>query len=332
MQIGRVLAGLVVVMLLAGAVVGGIFVLHEKTGGGLSIQVRFQQAGGLVEGDDVVYGDRVVGRVVRLEQSGGGVLAQLRISTDHGPLVRTGSRFWIDKRLGSSMVMFDSPARAGDPALTGHEFTGLDSRPAPDPETLPPPPTRQLKARPAWLCEVRVNVTVKVGAELTEDRPRKAAGVIVEVLPGGELLVLAPAWVAQRSGELIAVRWRVELIGGETLAAEPVHEDERFLVLRLPQGNWRGSAGELWPEALADQQGLLATDFPGSAVTMVHSMVKETGELQFRGELSQGLVTMVDGTRPAGFALPPVGTRFGAQWLPLNGAGYAIMAARKHPD
>lgn len=328
MKTGRIVAGLFVLLLLAGAVAGGILVLHETSGGGLAVTVRFTDAKGLMEGDDVVYGDTPVGRVAQLDESADGVLAHLRIASDHAGLVRTGSRFWVDQRLGGSIVMFDAPARAGTTAPGGHHFTGLEARPAPDPETLPPPPARKLPARPAWLCEVRVNVTVKVGDELTEDRARKSAGVIVDTSPTGELLVLAPAWVAQRSGETLAVRWRVELIGSETWSAEPAFENERFIVLRLPPTNWAGKPASLWPTELPDAQGLLVTDFEGSAVTMTHT----AGALEYRGQVREGLVAMVEGTHPAGFALPTVGTRYGAQWLSLHGAGDAIAAARKLPE
>jgi hypothetical protein len=78
-----------------------------------------------------------------------------------------------------------------------------------------------------------------------------------------------------------------------------------------------------WPDALADRQGLMLSDFESTAWV---AQLRE-GSLEFRGALEGAHVAMVDGLNLAGFALPAVGNTKGARWTPLDGAAALIESA-----
>ena len=226
--------------------------------------------------------------------------------------------------LAMAILMFDSPIDSGPVVKPGHRFEGWTERPPPDPKALPPSVPRNLSARPVWLCEVRAVLELSAGADLTETQRRKTAGVVAGVRENGELLVLAPSWVVEYSGELVGERYRVELIGGATYVAEILHERLPFVVLLLRETEYQGSAAPFWPEALADEQGLLLTDFEGTAYAVKHTV----GEVALRAKVEQGYVALIEGLNVAGFALPAVGANRGVVWVPLNGAGDAMEEAR----
>lgn len=319
MRLVHIAVGLLLVAAMAASVVVGLVLLRSSDGNGLPFVVRFDDAGGLQPDHDVVYGDKVVGRV---ETVAGGVVTA-RVAADFAHYLRRDSRFWVQSNLGAKFLCFDSPPESGPAAQPGAEFIGLPGRPAPTPSQLPPPVPRKLASRPAWLCDVRAVVTLADGNETVRDQARKGAGAIVASV-GDYLLVLAPAWLLERSGEAVSERVRVELAGGENLLARPLEVSGGLCVLAVQGSAWRGTPATLWPDALADGQGLVLADHEGMSWAARHS----GGQLEFRAALDAGQVAFVDGLNLAGFALPKVGERTGARWVPLNGALTLIETAR----
>lgn len=319
MRLLHITIGTLLVAALAASVVVGLYALRASEGNGLRVVVEFESAQGLQPDGDVLYGDKVVGRVEAVE--GGSITA--RIAAENASFVREGSRWWVQDNLGVSFLVFDSPSEAGPVAQNGRRYTGLAERPALAASELPPPVPRRLAARPAWLCDVRVVITLADGADTVRDQARGGAGAIVDK-QGDNLLVLAPSWLLERSGEVVGERARVELAGGENLIATVVELSGALCVLAVPGSNWRGAFAPLWPDALAEGQGLVLTDFEGMSSAAKHS----GGGLEYRAALQAGQVALVDGLNLAGFALPKVGERTGARWVPLNGALTLVEAAR----
>lgn len=323
MRVARVALGAVLLVVVASAALAGVWMLRQAGGGGMAIRVEFQDARGLAPDDHVIYGDSVVGRVEDVATFNGKSVVVARIAADQSVLVRQNSRFWIHSKLGSAILLFDTPKAGGAAVESGHTFTGLAEPPDPDPALAPAAVPRKLSARPGWLVEFRATLELKAGADLTETQQRKVTGVIAGVRADGELLVLAPSWPVEYSGELVGESYRVELIGGATHVADILATRLPFVVLRVPATQYTGSAAPFWPDALADGQGLLLTDFEGNAFTAVHS----DEEVRLRARTGLGLVALVDGTNVAGFTLPAVGLPEGVYWVPLNGAGTAIEEA-----
>ena len=321
MRIVRIVLGVFVLLLLAGGVAGGVWVLYEHGGGGLPVSITFDEGKGISSGDEVVFGDRLVGRVSHVDADGDGVLVHAVIAADHAELLRDGCRFWIDSRFGSTILNFDRSI--GVPALPGQQFKGLAERPQPDPELTPPPLARPLKVRPVWLCEVRATLTTRVGTEESIDRTRKGAAAIVHVNAQGDLLVLCPAWLIEPAGPVIAQSIRVEMIGEGTRVADLVEQRREHAVLLIRATAYREKAATLWANELADGQGLVLTDFDGAS----YPAEVRQGGVDFKGVLEQGDVALIDGTKLAGFALPSVGRSSGLRWISLHGAGTAIDAA-----
>ncbi|MBK8206663.1 MAG: hypothetical protein IPK87_07675 [Planctomycetes bacterium] len=322
MRVVRVFLGIFVVLLLAGGVAGGVWVLYEHGGGGLPVSVAFDDGKGISSGDEVVFGDRLVGRVNSVDADGDGVLVHAVIAAEHAELLRDGCRFWIDSRLGSTILNFDRSI--GVPALPGQQFKGLSERPQPDPELTPAPLARPLKVRPVWLCEVRATLTTRVGTEESIDRTRKGAGAIVHVNAQGDLLVLCPAWLIEPAGPVLAQSIRVEMIGEGTRVADLVEQRGEHAVLLIRATAYRENAATLWPHELADGQGLVLTDFDGAS----YPAEVRQGGVEFKGVLEQGNVALVDGTKLAGFALPNVGRSSGMRWISLHGVGTTIDIAQ----
>lgn len=183
---------------------------------------------------------------------------------------------------------------------------------------------RKLRAPPSWLCEVRVTLDLDDGTEFGMTQRRKGVGAVVEQFANGDLLVLAPSWVAQYSGDLLSETFRVELTGGVNMVAEPAAIRLPFIVLLVRKSDYAGETAALWPEALANEQALVLTDFEGLALTGIH----REGSVEVKARIGQGLVALIDGTKVAGFVIPPVGRNFGATWVPLNGAGIVLDEAR----
>ncbi|MCB9933390.1 MAG: MCE family protein [Planctomycetes bacterium] len=323
MRVVRISIGAVLLVVVASAALAGVWMLRQAGGGGLAVRVEFNDAKNLAPDDDVIYGDGIVGRVESVAQLNGRQVVTARIAAENASLVREGSRFWIQSNLGSSILLFDTPKKGGAAIKPGHTFNGLPEAPEPDPELAPPAAPRKLTARPSWLCELRASLELKAGGDLTETQQRKVTGVVAGERENGDLLVLAPSWAVEYSGELAAESYRVELIGGATHVAEILAVRLPFVVLRVPASEYKGNAAPFWPDALADGQGLLLTDFEGNAFTAVHT----AGEVQLRARTGLGLVALVDGTNVAGFTLPAVGQPEGVRWVPLNGAGTAIEEA-----
>ena len=317
----RIAVGLVLLVGVSSALLAGVWVLREAGGGGLPFTVSFEDARNLKADDSIIYGDAIVGRVENVD----GNVVHARVAAEHANLVQRGSRFWIHSRPAMAILMFDTPTNAGGVIEPGHRFTGLTQRPDPDPQLAPPATPRKLAARPVWLCEVRVTLELAAGADLSETQRRKAAGVVVERLADGTLLVLAPSWVVEYSGDLLSEAHRVELIGGATFAAELVETRVPFAVLAVRDTGYVGALAPLWPDALADAQGLVLTDLEGMAFTVEHRQAA----VELRAQIAQGYVALIDGANVAGFAVPVVGRSQGATWIPLNGAGTAIQNAKR---
>lgn len=319
MKLLHITIGTLLVAAMAASVVVGLYALRASEGNGLQVLVTFEDTQGLQPDCDVVYGDKVVGRVEAV--MGNDVTA--RVAAENATFVRGNSRFWVQKNLGESFLCFDTPPEAGTPAESGSRFVGLAQRPDPPPSALPPPTPRKLASKPAWLCDVRVVITLQDGADTVRDQARKGAGAVVGT-EGDHLLVLVPAWLFERSGESVGERARVELAGGENVIATPIEFAGPLCVLAVQGSAWRGTLAPLWPDAMADGQGLVLADYAGVSWSAKHS----GGQLEFRAPLDGGHAAFVDGLNLAGFALPKVGERTGARWVPLNGALTLIQAAR----
>lgn len=321
MRHARILIGVLVLLLLASGVAAGVWALYEQGGGGLPIEISFADAQGLSTHDQVLYGDRIVGRIDRVDPEGQGVVVHAIIAAEHADLVREGCRFWVESRLGSAILHFDRSVGAA--AQPGRRFDGLPDRPEPDPELTPAPLAKPLKLRPVWLCEVRATLTTRVGAEETLDRTRKGAGAVVHANAQGDLLVLCPAWLLEPAGPVLAQSVRVELIGEGTRVAEVLELRGEHAVLLIQATAYREKAATLWPSELPDRQTVVLTDFDGTS----YPAELRAGALEFKGVLEQGNVALVEGINLAGFALPNVGSRTGARWISLRGAGTTIDRA-----
>jgi hypothetical protein len=316
----RIAIGAVLLVAVTSAALAGVWYLRQQGGGGLPVTVEFADVEGLSADDDILYGDRIVGRVEDVQ----GGMVHARVAADHASLVRENCRFWISSHVGSSVLMFDSPKDAGAEVEPGHRFAGLDKPPKPDPAFEPPATPRKLSARPSWLCEVRANIELSAGGDLTEVQRRKVTAVIAGVRENGDIIVLAPSWAVQYSGQLLGETYRVELLGGETLAAELLTTRLPFAVLRCRETAYKGPAAPFWPDELADNQGLLLCDLEGNAYAAMHT----GGQVALRAGLAHGFVAFIEGTNVAGFCLPAIGRNEGVEWVPLHGAGSAIEEAR----
>lgn len=319
MRLVYITLGTLLVAALAASVVVGLHFLRSADGNGTRFHVELESTSGLGPDDDLLYGDKVVGRVELVADSE----VTARIAAEHAGLLREGSRFWVQRTLGAAFLCFDTPSDAGPVAAQGARFRGLTQRPDPLPSQLPPPLPRRLSSRPAWLCDVRAVITLADGTETVTDQVRKSAAAVV-ARQADYTLVLAPSWLLERSGQAVSERARVELAGGENLVATPLVISGPLCVLAVQGSAWRGTPATLWPEALNDGQGLVLADYAGLSWVARHS----GGELEFRAGLEGGHVALVDGLNLAGFALPKVGERTGARWVPLNGALTLIETAR----
>jgi hypothetical protein len=319
----RIVLGSLILLAIAAGSVAGVWMLYQHAGGGLPVEVVFQDTKGLGPGDRVFYGDQFVGRIERIEPEPPGQLVRVRIAADHARLVREGSRFWIESHIGTNLLRFDRTSDAGPPAQPGARFQGLAERPDPDPELLPPPAARPLRARPVWLCGVRATTTSRITRDEVIDRARKAAGAVVHVSSGGDLLILAPAWVIEPQGEVLGRVIRVEIIGEGVRLASLVHARGDHAILHVSSTEYRQVPAELWPYEIENGQTLVLADSAGAA----RPTVLEEQELVFRAELMQGHVALIEGLNLAGFAVPKVGAAVGAEWVSLHGAGTVLDEA-----
>ena len=297
-KIIRPLIGACVLLAIFGGVIGGIYLLMEAEGGGVGFYVTFRDAKNLEPGSNLIYQDRSVGRVVSVDKTGDLYVINARLSSEHEELLHAKSRFWVQDPLGKSLLCFDNPREPGPVTGEGARFTGLESRPAPD--FMPPPPARKLEARPAWLCEVRVTATLALGENVKDERRKSAAAVVKR---DEATWVLAPAWVWNYAGEIKARQAFVEFPGGETRTAEVAKEIGAFILLRIEESGWQGKVATLWTEELAQGQGLAAMNAKGEyfAATL------KGNTLEGMGTMDGAYVACIDGTKVAGFALPPVG-------------------------
>jgi hypothetical protein len=320
MRTVRIILGSLVLVALAASVVLGVWVLREHTGGGLPVEVAFDDISSLAPRAHVFYGDQQVGRVEHIKRANTGYVVRVRIAAEHASLVRERSRFWIEDHWQITLLRFDRTSDAGPQAQPGATFSGLAQPPDPDPALMPPPAARPLRVRPVWTCVVRATVASRVGRDEVLERSRRAAGAVVEVRTDGDLLILTPAWVVEPQGELIARAVRVEIIGEGVRLAEVLAVHERHAVLYVPATEYRQPPAQLWPHELGPDQVLVLASAEGSGRTAVYT----GGQLQFRAVLGQGHVALIEGTRLAGFAVPPVGADTGAEWVSLHGAGTLI--------
>jgi hypothetical protein len=317
MRAPRIILGTLVLAGLAAGVAAGVWVLREHAGGGLPVEVAFDDIGELGPRAQVFYGDRHVGRVEHVRRMDGSLVVRARISAEHAPLVRERSRFWIEHVRDAAVLRFDRTADAGPQAMPGATFRGLVQPPDPDPALMPPPASRPLRVRPVWACVVRASVASRMGRDEVIERSRRAAGAIVDVNAAGDVLILAPAWVLEAQGDVVEREIRVEILGEGVRLAGLVAAHGELAVLHVASTAYRQPAAELWPHLLEPGQVLVMASAEGSGRTAVY-----TGEqLEFRTELRQGQLALIEGTRLAGFGVPRVGADIGAEWVSLRGAG-----------
>jgi hypothetical protein len=276
----------------------GVYLLYQAEGGGVGFYVTLRDAKNLEPGSNLIYQDRSVGRVVSVDKTGELYVINAQLSSEHEELLHAKSRFWVQDPLGKSLLCFDNPREPGAVVGEGARFVGLESRPAPD--YMPPPPPRKLETRPGWLCEVRVTATISLGENVKDERRKSAAAVVKR---DDATWVLAPAWVWSYSGEVKARQAFVEFAGGETHTAEVVNVVGAFILLRVEDASWQGKVATLWPDELAQGQGVAAMNTRGEyfAATL------KGNTLEGMGEMDGAYIACVDGTKVAGFALPPVG-------------------------
>jgi hypothetical protein len=320
----RIAIGAILLVAVTSAALAGVWMLRQAGGGGVPVRVEFADTQGLRADDDILYGDGIVGRIESVDD--GVVVA--RVAAEHASLLRVNSRFWIQSHIGSSVLIFDTPKEGGAQAEPGQTFAGLDKPPKPDPALAPPAVPRKLNARPSWLCELRANIELSAGSDLSEVQRRKTAAVIAGVRENGDLIVLAPSWAVEYSGTMTGETYRIELIGGATYTSEILATRLPWVVLLARETEYRGNPAPFWPETLADGQGLVLCDFEGNAFTAIHT----AGEVDLRAKIDHAFVAFIEGTNVAGFTLPAVGKNEGVTWLPLNGAGTAVEEARAKLD
>jgi len=313
-KIIRPLIGACVLLAMFGAAGLGVYLLYQAEGGGVGFYVTLHDAKNLEPGSNLIYQDRSVGRVVSVDKTGELYVINARLSSEHEELLHAKSRFWVQDPLGKSLLCFDNPREPGPVTGEGARFVGLESRPAPD--YMPPPPARKLEARPGWLCEVRVTATITLGENVKDERRKSAAAVVKR---DDATWVLAPAWVWSYAGEVKSRQAFVEFPGGETRTAEVVNVMGAFILLRVEDSAWQGKVATLWPDELAQGQGLAAINAKGEyfAATL------KGNTLEGMGTMDGAYVACVDGTKVAGFALPPVGE---------SGVGFVALTAEVVPS
>ena len=318
MRTFRIVLGACLLLAVSVVTLGGVWMLRQAGGGGLHVRVTFSDTKNLSADDDVIYGDGIVGRIESID----GDTVTVRIASEYSGLVHEGSRFWIQSSPGMGVLMFDTPLESGSAVKPGHEFKGLPERPEPDPKLAPPPVARKLTDRPPWLCELRA--TLELSDEWTVTQRRKTAAVITSVREGGDLVILAPSWAVEYSGKLADERYRIELVGGETWSAEILATRLPWVVLIARGTGYTGPAAPFWPDELGEGQGLVLTDFEGSAYTVMHA----DGDVELQAATEGGMLALIEGFNVAGFTLPAVASETGVRWQPLNGAGDAINEAK----
>ncbi|MDC1141978.1 hypothetical protein OAU50_02715 [Planctomycetota bacterium] len=301
--IGLLLVG--VFVFLAGA---GIVVLRESLGGGVRFTVTFQDTQSLEVDDDLVYGDKIVGRVTDIK----GNVVHAVIEADKSDLIHEDSRFWIVSNV-AALLQFDTPARSGDVIQNAHKFTGFESRPEPDPDSLPPQQARPLTAIPTWLCEIRATFKTEDEAEVMLSIKRKATAAVVQVTNEGHAIVLAPSWIHDVAGAIDST-YLIELQGDETRLAELLDTDGKLSRFVVYDAGYSGSVANLFTDTLPDTQTLLLTNHDGSS----YKVKFKSNEVDLRLVPEVGLLALVDGFKVAGFATPLRGHRYGAKWIGLE--------------
>ncbi|MCF6227809.1 MAG: hypothetical protein L3J82_03955 [Planctomycetes bacterium] len=309
MRSKRIAIGLLIVAaftILAGA---GVLVLRESLSGGVRFSVVFQDTHSLEIDDDVIYGDRVVGRITDIQ----GNTVHAVVESERSELVHSGSRFWIVSNI-AAFLQFDTPAYSGDPIQTGQKFIGFETRPEPDPESLPPQQARPLPKIPAWLCEVRSSIkTVSEGQEFLSLK-RKSAAAIVDITDDGHAIVLAPSWVHDVSGEVSDATFLVEMQGDETRLAELIETGNGLSRFLVRNAGYKSSTAELYADTLPKMQVLVLTDHEGSS----YRVKFRNNGVDLRLTPKPSLLALVDGFKLAGFATPVHGGRYGAKWVGLD--------------
>lgn len=315
----RILLGTLALAALAASSVAGLFVLHKADPAGLAFTVHLPAGHELEGGCDVIFGDKVVGRIDDVA----GDAALVRIEPLHAPLLRQHSRFWVQEAPGDDLLCFDTPPDAGAPALPAAEFVALAARPQLSQAEMPPPSPKKLETRPLWLCEVRVVSTLREGEQSVREVARKSAGAVLQQRPDGALLVLAPAWLLAHDGELAAQRARLELAGGALHSLVLLERDHELAVLLAQGSEYDGPAAQPLALPLPPEQELLLAGFDGTAWPASWS-----GELRFQGVITDGFAALAN-ERLAGFVLPPVGRTMGGRWISAETAAGLLARAQK---
>ncbi|MEE9311976.1 MAG: hypothetical protein V3V10_06120, partial [Planctomycetota bacterium] len=191
---------------------------------------------------------------------------------------------------------------------------GFETRPEPDPESLPPQQARPLPKIPAWLCEVRSSIkTISDGQEFLSVK-RKSAAAVIEVTIDGHAIVLAPSWVHDVSGEISDAVFLVELQGDETRLAELIETGNGLSRFLVRDAGYKSPTAELYTDNLPEKQVLILTDHEGSS----YRVKFRNNGVDLRLTPKPALLALVDGFKLAGFATPVHGGRYGAKWVPLN--------------
>lgn len=309
MRSKRITIGLLLVVtfvVLAGA---GVVVLRESFGGGLQFSVTFKDTHSLEVDDDVIYGDKIVGRVTGVK----GDTVYAVVETDKANLVHEGSRFWIVSNI-VAFLQFDTPAHSGTPVSRGHSFDGFETRPDPDPDSLPPQQLHQLPAIPAWLCEVRATIKTVADDEAFLSIKRKSTAAVLELTDEGHAIVIAPSWIHEVSGDIKEATFLVELQSDETRLAELIETNGKLSRFMVRDAGYKGPTAKLYTKPLPDKQTLVLTNHDGGS----YKVKFINGQVDLRLTPKPGLLALVDGYSLAGFATPVRGERYGVLWVSVK--------------
>ncbi|MHC4841757.1 MAG: MlaD family protein [Planctomycetota bacterium] len=309
MRTKRIVIGTVLMVVFVGIAATGVVVLRESLGGGVRFTVSFEDTRSLEIDDDVVYGDKVVGRVTDIR----GNLVHAVVESEKAMLIHEGSRFWIVSNV-VAVLQFDTPASSGKPIGNGYDFTGFDTVPEPDPDSLPPQQVRPLAAVPTWLCEIRATIRTEDEAEVLLSIRRKSAAAVVQVTVDGDAIVLAPNWVHDVAGALPDATYLIEMQGDETRLAELLDTDGELSRFIVRNAGYEGSVASIYSEQLPQKQPLLLTNHDGDSYKVKYL----DGQVNLRLIPNSSLLALVDGFNLAGFAVPVRGERYGARWIGLE--------------
>ena len=269
----RASIGAALLLLLAGAAIAGIWWLRGVEGGGVPFVVQFEEAGDLETRSNVLYGDRIVGRVLRIDDFGEHVEVHAVLASEHAGLLRKNSAFWVQDPVGAAFLQFSNPLGKSEPAGSGYRYMGLEERP--EPEVSQPRDNRiRIADAPGWLVDVEVVITARIDAERAQQTERFAAGAVVERRQGGSLLVLAPSWLVEieegaQAGAEVFVLFR----GGERRRGVLKASTPGLCVIWVEASGYDGGSARFLSAEPAIGEAVLAVDFRGEGFETTYSEV-----------------------------------------------------------